>query len=69
MTCLVKQRTTPFFTQITPFTRPCVSQPFKRLILVKAVVSLLVSTSAPPADDKFEAPKLLRSKAKNKFNT
>ena len=40
-----------------------------RLILEKASVSLLVSSSPPPAADRLEAPKLESSKAKKRFKT
>ena len=69
MTCLVKHKTIRFFTQTRPLSRLCFSQRQNRPILLKASVSLLVSPSAPPAADKFDAPKLLKSNAKNKFNT
>ena len=69
MTCLVKHKTIRFFTQITLLSRLCFSQRQNRPILLKASVSLLVSPSAPPAADKFDAPKLLKSRAKKRLST
>ena len=57
------------FRKNSPFTISFLTQRLKRPILLKASVSLLVPSSSLLAPDKLLAPKLDKSKAKNRFNT
>ena len=69
LNCRLKQSMITFFRYIKPPITPFLHQRQNRAILLKASVSLFVSSSDPPAADKLDAPKLLNSNAKNKFNT
>ena len=69
LNCRLKQSMKQFFKQLSPRITPFLHQRQNLPILLNASVSLFVSSSDPPAADKFEAPKLLNSSAKNKFNT